>query len=111
MFTNRKQRASIPRDSLVREIAERSVAPTLAQLRGNADNMSPAELRGYVQAHALAVVRDEATLLVSRAWPTMAFAELVAAALEQTTHLVVLRLKSPPVVTVPTSHVRLRRAA
>ncbi len=111
MLSIRKQRASLPRDTLAREIAERSVEATLEQLSADTVRMSAAELRGYVHAHAISFVREEATQLVGREWPAKAFAELAAAALEQATHLVVQQLKLHPVVAVPVPHVRLRIAA
>ena len=111
MFTVRKQRVSLPAEAMAREIAERSVAGTLQQLREDAVNMLPAELRGYVRAHALSFVREEATQLVGREWPAEAFAELVATAMERATHLVVQQLKLHPIAVVPTPHVRLRIAA
>jgi hypothetical protein len=111
MFNLRKQRTSLPRDTFAREIAERSVAATLRQLGPIAGKLATAELRGYVRAHALPFVRDEATQLVSREWPADAFAELVAIALEQATHLVVQQFNLHPVVTMPAPHVRLRIAA
>jgi hypothetical protein len=106
MFNYRKHRATLPR-----EIAERSADNTLPHLGSAADNMSPAELRGYVRAFALPCVREEALHLVSSEWPRKAFDELVAAALEQTTHIVITRLKTNPVVAVPVPHIRLRIAA
>jgi hypothetical protein len=106
MFNYRKHRATLPR-----EIAERSADNTLLHLGSAAENMSPAELRGYVRAFALPCVREEALHLVSREWPRKAFDELVAAALEQTTHIVITRLKTFTVAPVPAPHIRLRLAA
>jgi hypothetical protein len=111
MLRLRKQRTPYPRDTFAREIAERSVAATLEQLGPVVDQMGAAELRGYVRAQALPFVRDEATQLVSREWPADAFADLVAAALDQATHLVVQQLRLHPVTTMPAPHVRLRLAA
>ncbi|HEX3601460.1 MAG TPA: hypothetical protein VHU84_15010 [Lacipirellulaceae bacterium] len=106
MFNYRKHRATLPR-----EIAERSAMHTMALLTTIADNMSPNELRGYIRAHALPCVLEEAWQLVSREWPTAAFNELVATATEQATHLVLRQMQSLPTVNVPTPHVRLRIAA
>jgi hypothetical protein len=111
MFNYRRYRASVPRDTLAREIAERSVAATLSQLCADANAMPPAQLRGYVRAHALPNVHDEAFQLVGREWPKTALKELVASALEQTTHLVVQQIKAHLIVAIPTPHVRLRIAA
>lgn len=111
MFTVRLHRSSPQRDLLAREVAERCVSDTLRQLNASAGNMSPAELRGYVRAHATMFIREEATQLVGREWPKQSFDELVATALEQVMHLVVTQIKSHPVVVVPVPHVRLRLAA
>jgi hypothetical protein len=111
MLNLRRQRTDLPRDTFAREIAERSVAATLAQLSPIAERMSAPEQRGYVRAHALPFIRDEATQLVSREWPADAFADLVATALEQATHLVIQQLKLHPIITMPAAHVRLRLAA
>ena len=69
MFNFRKHQASFQRDTLAREIAERSVAATLQRLSADAEQMSPAELRGYVRAHAMPFVCDEAIQLVGRELP------------------------------------------
>ncbi len=106
MFNYRKHRAKLPR-----EITGHSVAATLARLSVDAENMSLAELRGYVRAHALPCVREEALKLVSREWPKAAFDELVAAALEQTVHHVVHHLDTYPLSAMPTPHVGQRFAA
>lgn len=111
MWNLRKERTPLPRDLFAREIAERSVTATLEQLSPAAEFMAAAELRGYVRAHALPFVCDEATQLVSREWPADAFADLVAGALDQAAHLVVQHLKLHPVIAVPAPHVRLRIAA
>jgi len=111
MWNLRKERTPSPQDTFAREIAERSVDATLGQLSPVAERMAAAELRGYVRAHALPFVYEEATLLVSREWPADAFSDLVAAALEQATHRVVQQLKLHPVIAVPLPHVRLRVAA
>jgi hypothetical protein len=111
MFTNRKQQLIERRESLVREVAERSVSDTLLQIGATPANMSPAELRGYVRAFALPFVRNETAQLVSFEWPRAAFDELASAALNQATHLIISRLKAPPVTCVPKPHVARRSAA
>jgi hypothetical protein len=111
MFNRHARRAIESRDSLAREVAERSVAATVAELSVIADNMSLAELRGYVRGHALPIVREEANQLVGYEWPQKAFNELVASALEQAMHLIVQQLRLQPIAAVPTPHVRLRIAA
>ena len=104
-------RASLPRDTLAREIAERSVAATLAQLSEDADRMSPAELRGYVRAHALPYVCDEALQLVGREWPEAAFKELVHGGPRASHAPRRAAAQGPPVVAMPAPHIRLRIAA
>ena len=111
MFNDRKQQLNAQREMLAREVAERSVANTLQQIGDSAVNMSQAELRGYVRAHALPFVHDEAAQLVSLEWPRNAFIELAALALDQATHLIATQLKSHPIASVPVPHVRLRIAA
>ena len=111
MFNFRTHQASLQRDTLAREISERSVAATLERLGAKAEKMSPAELRGYVRAHAMPYVFDEAIQLVGRELPKEDLHSLIAVALEQTTHLVVRQLKAHPVVAMPTPHIRLRIAA
>ena len=66
-------RQAFQRDTLAREIAERSVAATLNCLGADAEKMSPAELRGYVRAHAMPFVYDEAIQLVGRELPERRF--------------------------------------
>ena len=93
MFNYRKHRATLPRES------RRTQRRCHTRTAGTAiDNMSHAELRGYVRAFALPCVCEEALQLVSREWPRKAFNELVAAALEQATHMVIVRLKTSPIV-------------
>jgi hypothetical protein len=112
MFNHHARRAITARDSLSREVAERSVAQTLLQLTAIADNMSRAELRGYVRSHAAPFVRAEANQLVGYEWPRKDFNEFVAAALEHATHLVVEQWKhNSTVMPMPAPHVRLRIAA
>jgi|SRR5687768_13402115 hypothetical protein len=111
MFNFRMHQASVLSDTLAREISERSVAATLSCLGVVADKMSPAELRGYVRAHAMPFVYDEAIQLVGRELPIADLNSLVASAVEQTSHLVARQLKAHPIVAVPTPHIRLRIAA
>lgn len=104
-------RVSPLNESLAREIAERSVAPVLRQLGTVAKNMPWAELRGYVRAHAISQVQNEARQLVGNDWPQAAFNDLVATALELATHSLLQQLKGNLTVAVPTPHIRLRHAA
>jgi hypothetical protein len=111
MFNFRKHQTTLPRDSFARDVAERSVAAILHELGPAACDMSPPELRGYVRAHALPIVREEATQLVSSEWPRKPFDDLVALAMEYATHLVAEQVRSHPVVSIPAPHVRLHAAA
>ena len=111
MFNFHIHQGSRERDKLARDIAERSMVPTLERLGECAEQMSPAELRGYVRAHAMPFVWNEAIQLVGRELPKADMSALIVAALEQATHLVVRQLKAHPVVAMPTPHIRLRIAA
>jgi hypothetical protein len=98
-------------DGLVREIAERCASASLSQLSTAAEQMSVAQLRGYVRAHAWPRVwaevhgaEEDGRLATSQA------NDLAARVLEQTVHLVTRAYLSAPVVSVPAPHIG-RRAA
>jgi len=111
MFNFHMHQASLHRDALAREIAERSAAATLQELGEDAEKMSLSELRGYVRGHAMPHALEEAIQLVGREVPKAELSVLIAAALEQVTHIVVRQFTSLPVVAVPAPHIRLRIAA
>ena len=111
MFNYQIHQGSRERDKLARDVAERSVTATLDRLGECASRLSPAELRGYVRAHAMPIVREEAIQLVGRELPKSDMNALILAALEQATHLVVRQMKAHPVVAMPAPHIRLRIAA
>lgn len=111
MFNFHLHQASLHRDALAREIAERSASATFEELGKIADRMPAAELRGYVRGHAMPFAFDEAIQLVGRELPKAELIVLISAALDQVTHLVVRQFTSSPVVAVPAPHIRLRIAA
>jgi hypothetical protein len=98
-------------DALTREIAERCANAVLAQLSGEALQMSAAQLRGYVRArawsHVSAELQDAAA--TGRVRRSQAI-ELAARALEQTVHIVVAANTAAPVIAMPMPHIG-RRAA
>lgn len=110
-FNSRMHRVSPLNESLAREVAERAVAAVLRQLDSSVAIMPPAELRGYLRAHALPQIQFEIGQLVAGALPRCHASELTATALELATHTLLQQLKSNLTVSVPTPHVRLRTAA
>jgi hypothetical protein len=102
LFTGNEVR---DRDALISEIAKDVAQQLSGQLNANVANMNVAELRGYVRARASTLAADRC-----RQWAG-GDRELMAAVLEQATHLIIRDLYVRPVVTVPTPHVRLRNAA
>jgi hypothetical protein len=98
-------------DAVVRELAERSVAPTRRRLRIGSERFDASELRGYVRARAASTVRSFVRALVLEGRLPLALADEIAArALEHTAHLVVRDILKRPVVSDPV-HSALRRAA
>jgi hypothetical protein len=102
LFTGNQVR---DRDALISEIAKDVARLLSGQLNANAAKMNVAELRGYVRARAASAVADHC-----RQW-VRDDAELTAAVLDQTVHLVIRDLFVRPVVSVPSPHIRLRNAA
>lgn len=95
---------------MARQVADRAVAAVLKQLDSSVANMPPAELRGYVRAHALPHIQCEIGQLAAQALQHTQTSELAATALEIATHTLLQQLKSNLTVCVPTPHVRLRAA-
>ena len=104
-------RVSPLNESLAREVAEPAVAAVLRQLDSSVANMPPAELRGYLRAHALPHIQLEIAKLAAPDLQRIRKSELTATALELATHALLQQLKSNLTVSVPTPHVRLRAAA
>jgi hypothetical protein len=98
-------------DAIVREIAERCAAATLSQLSTATAQMSVAQLRGYVRAHAWPQVWAEVQGAVTSGRLNKAQArDLAGRTLEQTVHLVASVCLTAPVVAMPVPHIG-RRAA
>jgi hypothetical protein len=98
-------------DAIAREIAERCSTTILSQLSTAAEEMSVAQLRGYVRAHAWPQVWAEAQRAEASGQVTKSNAnDLAARVLEQTVHLVIRVYMSAPVVAMPVPHIG-RRAA
>lgn len=98
-------------DAVLRKIAERCSAAILSQLSTAADEMSVAQLRGYVRAHASPQVWAEVQRAEASGQLTKSDAsDLAARVLEQTVHLVMRAYRAAPVVVMPAPHIG-RRAA
>ena len=99
-------------DSVVREIAERSAAAKMLQLGLNAADMSVAELRGYVRAHAWSAISTEVRRFAPKQQlAKMEIDDLTSRALEQTVHFVTSAYVAAPVISMPTPHIGVRVAA
>jgi len=112
IFSSFKRARTRPGDALACDIAASCVSELLQRLRSKTTEMSAPEMRGYLRARAFAVVRTrvEQTIADGRL-PAADKDELIAAVLERTVHIVVRDLQSPPVIAVPSPHLRLRTAA
>ncbi len=93
-------------DAIAREIAERCASATLSQLSPAATQMSLAQLRGYVRAHAWPQVWAEAQFAAAKApLSTVKATDLAGIALEQTVHLVTRVYLSAPTIAMPAPHI------
>lgn len=98
-------------DAYSRQIAERCALATLNQLGTAVEQMSIAQLRGYVRAHAWEQVWAETQDAQASGRLTKPQANDVAArALDHTVHLVMQACSSAPVIAMPAPHIG-RRAA
>jgi hypothetical protein len=98
-------------DGLIRELAERSVAPTRRRLRTECDRLDAAELRGYVRARGASLVRSQVQrLVVDGHLPSACADDVAERVVERTVHLVLRDIKKLPVVSVPLP-LTLQRAA
>jgi hypothetical protein len=79
-------------DQLVRSLSERCIGEVTCRLKADLSTMSAAELRGYVRARALAVLRQQARLLEAETGRSPLPAEVTLRALERTVHLVIRQL-------------------
>jgi hypothetical protein len=108
-FTNASTRTDC--DAILREISERCSTAILSQLSTAADEMSVAQLRGYVRAHAwpqvwAEVQRADASGLLTKFNAN----DLAARVLDQTVHQVTRAYLLSPTVAMPAPHIG-RRAA
>jgi hypothetical protein len=107
-----RRRATLPNDALIGDIAAYCARALLQQITAHAALMEVTELRGYVRARALPIIRGCAEqLLADQQTRTDERHEIVATALERTIHLVIRDLQSPPVVAIPAPHLPRRAAA
>jgi hypothetical protein len=94
-----------------RQIAERCASATLSQLSTATNQMSVAQFRGYVRAHAWEQVWAETQDAQAKGRLTKSQAnELAARALDLTVHLVTQAYLSTPIIAMPAPHIG-RRAA
>ena len=111
-FSVFKPATTLQPDALAHDIAARAAAAVTQHMCSHAALMGAAELRGYVRARALSVVRAGAQRAVAAGrLPATQCDDLIGSALERTVHAVIRELQSPPVVSIPTPHVPLRSAA
>jgi len=100
------------RDAVAGDIAAQCVNAVTQRLGASTTEMGVPELRGYVRARAFAVVSAFVEQAVDEERvPSANEIALIATVLERTVHIIVRDLQSPPVITVPSPHVRLRVAA
>jgi hypothetical protein len=112
MLGLRRNNSGAESAALLREIAERCASATLSQLRADVDQMSTAQLRGYVRAHAWPLVWDEAQQATATGRRSISQTnDLAARALEQTVHLVTANFHGSPIVAIPVPHIGRRAAA
>ena len=112
MLSYKKNNTGTDGDAIVREIAEKCATATLSQLSTAAEQMSIAQLRGYVRAHAWPQVWGEAQAAEANGRQTKAAVnDLASKALEQTVHLVTGAYLTAPVVAMPAPHIGRRAAA
>ena len=111
MLGFKKENTGSDFDAIVRETAKRCSTAILSQLNTAAEEMSVAQLRGYVRAHAWPQVWAEAQRARASGRMTKLNAnDLAARVHEQTVHLVTRVYLSAQVVAMPAPHIG-RRAA
>ena len=112
MLSYKKNLTGTDGDAIVRDIAEKCAAATLSQLSTAAREMSVAQLRGYVRAHAWPQVWGEAQAVAANCRLTTSQANDVASrVLERTVQLVTGAYLAAPVVAMPAPHIGRRAAA
>jgi hypothetical protein len=86
-------------DAFVHEVAEQSLVGVRNRLRADVSAMSAAELRGYVRARAIRIVRQQTERWQSERGQNAALPDwALAQALERTTHLATRQLIAGPLV-------------
>jgi hypothetical protein len=106
-----KVRVTRVSEVVLRNIAERCLVACRRRVCPNADNMSAAELRGYVRARAMRPVRMLVRQLVSEArLPARQADHAIAWTLDRTVHEIVCEMTARPLVRMSNAHVPLRLA-
>jgi hypothetical protein len=101
-----------PLDDVIREVVRRSTNDVRRRMSESADNMSDAELRGYVRARAARPVRFAAEeLATEQGWLAVLSDSIVAGALERMVHHVVYQTRMQPVAATSVVRATLRVAA
>jgi hypothetical protein len=101
-----------PLDDVIREVVRRSTNPVQQRMSAAADNMSDAELRGYVRARAARPVRLAAEQLANeQGWRNVLTETIVASALERMVLVVIYQTRRQPVVASSVVRATLRPAA
>ena len=111
-FSTFRRERTFHRDAVACDIAALCAAAVVERLSPDIAAMGVAELRGYIRARALPIVRSHVQKLVAEQRVASSQGnDLIAAALERTVHLALGDLYAPPVVAIPTPHVPMRTAA
>jgi hypothetical protein len=112
MLSYKKNLTGTDGDAITREIAERCATATSSQLSTAARQMSIAQLRGYVRAHAWPQALSETQAAAATGQLTTAQAnDLAGKVLERTVQLVTGAYLAAPVVAMPAPHIGRRAAA
>jgi len=99
-------------DGLIRQIVEASLPLARRRISTEANTMSAAELRGYLQARALIVVGNETRRFSAKYHLQDLFAEqLLERALERTVNFLVRELTEQPPLVLPIYEAPRRAAA
>jgi hypothetical protein len=98
-------------DGILRAIVEASLPLARNRISTETNRMSASELRGYLRARALFVVRDQAhRLFAAQQFDDLPSEELLERALERTVSLLLRELTDEPPLVLP-MYEPLRRAA
>jgi hypothetical protein len=98
--------------ALASDIAARCASQIMSRIGSKTATMTPPELRGYLRAVALPMVRSYIqNLLADQQVPSPQRDDFLTAVLERTVERLVHDLRMPPVIHIPSPHVQTRRAA